>query len=302
MSNAVGLLGLGRIGHPIAVNMIRSGASVVGYRRSDATEFISAGGKIVGSAAEVARAARVIIECLPSVDAFEECISGPNGVVRTASSETIVLALGSYPPEVKRAQAAQLAAQGGTLLDGEVSGTPAMTEARQAVVFLSGDRTAAEAVRPVVAGFTDHCFYLGGFGNASTMKLIANHLVAVNNLAVAEAMALGIRAGLDPHQMVEVLGPSAGGSTMFTLRAPMMADRVFEPAPGPIDTLKKYLPMILDMSRQAGAAVPLMETASRLYDKAVAAGRGAQDIAAMMEVLEEEEPAGGGLRAPETPV
>lgn len=110
-----------------------------------------------------------------------------------------------------------------------------------------------ERCKPVLEAITAYHFHLGEIGSAVAMKLIANTLVAIHTLAAAEAMNLGARAGFNPHRVAEVIKQGAGNSAMFTIRAPMMAARSFSPAPGPFNTLHKYLQMGADMARELGA-------------------------------------------------
>ena len=130
----------------------------------------------------------------------------------------------------KQRQIAPLAAKGAVFLDGEVSGTPGMVAARKAVIYLAGDEAAAKKAERVVGGFADSCLYFGKFGAASRVKLVNNLLVAINIAATAEAMALGLKAGVDVDLMIKAIATGSGGSTQFAIRAPWMAQRRFLPA------------------------------------------------------------------------
>ena len=282
----VGLIGIGLIGLSVARNLIDRGFDVIGYRRTNIEQFLALGGCAARNCSEVIEQADIVLELLPSVEAFESVFEGPDSVVDLIRPGQIVASLSTYPIEVKQRQAERMRQRGAVLLDCEISGTPVMVSRRQAVVFLSGDEDAARRCEPVIRGFADKSFYLGAFGRASKMKLVANHLVALNNLAAAEAMLLGARSGLDPKLIVEVIGASAGGSTMFSVRAPMMAERRFSPAPGPLNTLEKYIDLVEAQARITGTATPLMDTAIACYREALVGGRGEEDIAVMYEVLE----------------
>jgi 3-hydroxyisobutyrate dehydrogenase len=140
----------------------------------------------------------------------------------------------------------------------------------------------------LLEAITAHHFHLGEIGSAVAMKLIANTLVAVHTLAAAEAMNLGARAGFNPHRVAEVIRQGAGSSTMFAIRAPMMAARSFSPAPGPFNTLHKYLLMGADMARDLGCATPLFSAAAPYFERALEGGMGEEDIAAVIKLLEAE--------------
>jgi 3-hydroxyisobutyrate dehydrogenase-like beta-hydroxyacid dehydrogenase len=286
MATKVGIIGIGNIGLPVAQNLLKAGFEVIGFSLDNMDKFAAAGGKAAGSAREVAQAVEIIVDCLPKEKVFEAVMTGKDGIADVMRPGQIVASLSTYPLQVKTRQRDALAKRGILLLDCEISGTPPMVAQRKGVVFISGDKAAADKCMPVFNGFADLAFHLGEFGTASKMKIVANHLVAVNNLAVAEALALGTKAGLDPETIIKVVGPGAGGSAMFNIRAPMMASRKFTPAPGPLNTLEKYIHLVQELAQQVGCVTPLMDTAAKYYEQAISSGRGEQDIAAMFEVIE----------------
>ena len=155
--NTVGLIGIGKIGLPVADNLIKSGYRVVGYRRSSLDEFAKIGGVPARSAADVGAQADVVLTCLPSTEALDDVVHGAGGLIHSARPGQIVAELGSHPVPDKKRQIALLAGRGVTFIDGEVSGTPGMVAARKAVVYLAGDAQACKKLETVVAGFTDSC-------------------------------------------------------------------------------------------------------------------------------------------------
>ena len=281
----VGLVGVGKIGLPIGENLIKSGYRVVGYRRSSLAEFEKVGGIAGRSAADVGAQADVVFTCLPSSQALEEVVQGPNGLVESARRGQIVVELGSHPVTDKERHVAVLAAKGASFLDGEVSGTPGMVSARKAVVYLAGDKEARAKVERFVGGFADSCLYFGPFGAASRVKLVNNLLVAVNIAATAEAMALGLKAGVDVDLMIKAIATGSGGSTQFGIRAPWMAQRRFLPAQGTAPALQHYFDMIGEFADSMGVATPMLDRAVELYDKFMDMGLGEKDVAAMVDVI-----------------
>ena len=215
----VGVVGVGKIGMPISMNLIKSGYRVVGYRRSSLEEFEKIGGVPARSAAEVGAQADIVFSCLPSDEALEEVVQGHDGLVQSARPGQIVVELGSYPVPVKARQIAPLAEKGAFFIDGEVAGTPGMVSARKGVVYLAGDAEACKKLESVVAGFADSCIYFGPFGAASRVKLINNLLVSIHIAATAEAMALGLKAGVDVSLLIKAIATGSGGSTQFGIRA-----------------------------------------------------------------------------------
>jgi 3-hydroxyisobutyrate dehydrogenase len=270
---------------PIAENLIKSGRRVIGFRRSSLAEFEKIGGVPASSAADVGAQADIVLSCLPSTEALDDVVHGPRGLVHSARPGQIVVELGSHPVPDKKRQIEPLAQKGAIFIDGEVSGTPGMVSAKKGVVYLAGDAAACKKVESVVAGFADSCLYFGEFGAASRVKLVNNLLVAINIAATAEAMALGLKAGVDVPLMIKAIATGSGGSTQFGIRAPWMAERRFKPMQGSVPSLQHYFGMIDDFAKSVGVATPLLDRVAPLYDRFVAMGLGDNDVAAMIDVL-----------------
>ena len=281
----IGFIGLGKIGMPISENLIRSGRRVVGYRRSSLTEFEKIGGVPARSSADVGAQADIVFSCLPSTEALDDVIQGPHGLVHTARPGQIVVELGSHPVADKERQIALLARKGATFIDGEVSGTPGMVTAKKGVIYLAGDAAACKKLEGVVASFADSCLYFGEFGAASRVKLINNLLVAIHIAATAEAMALGLKIGVDVPLMIKAIATGSGGSTQFGIRAPWMAERRFLPAQGTVPALRHYFGLIGDFADSVGVATPMLDCAAALYDRFVGMGYGEFDGAKMVDVI-----------------
>jgi 3-hydroxyisobutyrate dehydrogenase-like beta-hydroxyacid dehydrogenase len=283
--NTVGLVGIGKIGLPLAENLIKNGYRVVGYRRSSLAAFEKVGGVPARSAAEVGAEADIVLTCLPSTEALDDVMHGSHGLIHSARSGQIVAELGSHPVPDKKRQIALLAKKGAIFVDGEVSGTPGMVTARKAVIYLAGDAAACKRLEPVIAAITDSCLYFGEFGAASRVKLVNNLLVAINIAATAEAMALGMKAGVDVPLMIKAIANGSGGSTQFAIRAPWMAERRFHPVQGSAGTLAHYFDMIADFADSVGVATPLLDCVVPLYRRCVEMGLGDKDVAAMVDVI-----------------
>jgi 3-hydroxyisobutyrate dehydrogenase len=281
----VGFIGVGKIGLPISHNLIKSGYRVLGFRRSSMAEFQSIGGIPARSPADVGAQADIVFSCLPSSEALEEVMQGPDGLVHAARPGQIIVELGSHPVPDKARQIDPLAAKGAVFMDGEVSGTPGMVADRKAVIYLAGDPEARKTVERVVQGFADSCLYFGTFGAASKVKLVNNLLVALHIAATAEAMALGLKAGVDVDLMIKAVASGSGGSTQFAIRAPWMAQRRFFPAQGTAPTLMHYFDMIGDLADSLGVATPLLDCAGGLYHRFMEMGLGDHDVAAMVDVI-----------------
>lgn len=282
----VGILGLGKIGRAAGENLLKEGYPVLAARRPSTEDFPKVGGQLVGNAAELARASDLLITCLPTVESMHEAFLGPQGLAKGAHDRLTVLEMGTFPATLKSELAAALRPKGATMLDAPISGTPSMVANKVGVLFVSGDQALAERWSEVFNAFAPKNFYVGEFGCGMAIKLVTNFLVGANSLAVAEAFAFGIKAGLDPELMIRVIGPSAGGSRVFDFRAPMIAQRKFKPAPGPAHILWKDLQFIRDESERHGLAAPVLNAQLEWFGKMIAQGKENDEVAAVFELLE----------------
>ena len=281
----VGFVGIGKIGLPICENLIKSGYRVLGYRRGSLAELEKIGGVAARSPAEIGAQVEIVFSCLPSSQALDEVVQGANGLIQSARSGQIIIELGSHPVPDKERHVAPLAAKGARFLDGEVSGTPGMVSARKAVIYLAGDKDACAKAERYVQGFADSCLYFGPFCAASRVKLVNNLLVAIHIAATAEAMALGLKAGVDVELMIKAIAGGSGGSTQFGIRAPWMAERRFLPQQGSSAGLAHYLDTAKDLAADAGIATDLLDCVIDIFARAVPA-IGERDVAAIIEFFE----------------
>lgn len=284
----IGMIGIGQLGLPIAINLMRAGYRVVGFRRTDREAFVQAGGVPLDSPAQVARQADVLLLCLPGQEAQEAVLGGKDGVLDALEPGKILIELGTYTREYKQRQALRVQQVGARMLEAEVSGSPPMVAERRAALYIGGDEALFEECKPVLDAITAHQFHLGEIGSAVAMKLIANTLVAIHTLAAAEAMNMGVRAGFNPHRVAEVIRQGGGNSAMFTIRAPLMAARAFTPALGSFSTLEKYLRLGAEMGRELDCATPLFSAAAPYFLRALEGGMGEEDISAVIKLLEAE--------------
>ena len=284
MDKTVGIVGLGIMGGAIARNLIERGWHVVGFDTDPAkcAELAEAGVAIVESVAHVARNTAVIMTSLPTPAAVE---SVAQAIADSGQPQRIVIELSTLTLADKLRFEAILKATGHIPLDCPLSGTGAQARMRDLIVYASGDSAAIARCGELFADFSKQSADLGVFGNGSRMKFVANHLVAIHNVATAEAMVLAERAGLDPKMVVELVGPGAGGSRMFQMRAPMMVEGVYEPATMKVSTWKKDMAIIAEFADDVGCVTPLFTLTQPVYTEAMAMGLGDQDTASVFEVL-----------------
>jgi 3-hydroxyisobutyrate dehydrogenase-like beta-hydroxyacid dehydrogenase len=203
------------------------------------------------------------------------------GVEPRVVAETSTLAL-----EDKLAFERTLSAAGHVALDCPLSGTGAQAETRDLAVYASGDTAAIARAMPAFADFAREAHDLGRFGNGTRMKLVANLLVAIHNVASAEAMVLGAKAGLDPDQIVKLVAMGAGNSRIFELRAPMMAADRYEPPTMKVSIWQKDMDVIGRFAAELGVETPLFSASAPIYTAAIEAGLGGLDTAAVCRVIE----------------
>ncbi|HEV7874019.1 MAG TPA: NAD(P)-dependent oxidoreductase [Enterovirga sp.] len=285
MNGTVGLVGLGIMGGAIARNLAAAGWDVVGFDLSpERREAASASGvKLAPDVADLADRAPVIITSLPSPKAVIETAKAiaAAGVERRIVAEASTLAL-----DDKLEFARILSAAGHAALDCPLSGTGAQAQTKDLIVYASGDSGAIASLMPLFGDFSRQAHDLGSFGNGTRMKLVANLLVAIHNVASAEAMVLGMKAGLDPDQIVKLVGAGAGSSRIFELRAPMMAADVYEPATMKVDVWQKDMAIIGKFAAELGVATPLFSASGAVYEEAVEQGLGPLDTAGVCRVIE----------------
>jgi L-threonate 2-dehydrogenase len=284
-SAKVGIVGAGIMGGAIGRNLARAGVPVAAFdiRPERLAELAQGGVAAAASAADAARGAGLVLTSLPSVAALEATVEA---LLAANLSGLVVAELSTLPIPDKERCRDRLAAGGIVLLDCPLSGTGAQAATRDLAVYASGERRAFEQAEPVFGNFARVCHYLGAFGNGSRMKFVANLLVAVHNVASAEAMVLGMKAGLDPDQIVKVIGSGAGTSRVFELRAPLMAKSAYEPPTMKIDVWQKDMAIIAAFARSLGVPTPTFAATGPVYDEAQRGGLGSQDTAAVCKLLE----------------
>lgn len=285
---AVGVVGLGNMGLPMAGHLISAGFTVRGYDvRGEAAEaFAAAGGVAAVGPADMADGALAVITSLPSVAALREVVNGDHGLVAGASDGLIVIETSTLPAGVKEEARQALAERGTILLDCPLSGTASQMQKRDIAVYASGDQAAIARIRPVLAAFSRVQYEVGAFGNGMHMKLIANLLVTVHHTAAAEALLLASRAGLDPALALQALSDGAGNSRMLEVRGPMMIAGDFSHANMRLEYYQKDIDLISDLARTARCPLPLFSAAAQLHLAALAQGRLGEDPACVYAVLE----------------
>jgi L-threonate 2-dehydrogenase len=283
---AVGVVGLGIMGGAYARNLVAAGWRVVGFDIDPARcrEATRAGVEVVKDAKAVAAEVPVIITSLPSPKALATTV---DAIIASGAGKRILVEAGTFTLEDKTKAAEAMQAAGHIALDCPVSGTGAQAQVGDIVVYASGDSKTISGLRPMFAAFSRGLYDLGEFGNGSRMKYVANLLVAIHNVASAEAMVLGMKAGLKPEVIHDLVIAGAGTSRVFELRAPMMVRNNYDEATMKIAIWQKDMAVIGEYAAKNGCPTPLFSATLPIYAAAMSTGHGAQDTAAVCAVLED---------------
>ena len=285
MKQTVGVVGLGIMGGAYARNLLSKGFEVVGYDvEADRRQaLVALGLQPATSPRDVARQCDCVVTSLPSPAAFHAVMTGPGGLVE--AGRDVVVADTSTLALSDKEQA--LAAAGVTLLDCPVSGTGTQAAKGDLVFFASGEKAAYERLRPALLAMGRVAHHLGAFGNGSRMKYVANLLVAIHNVSTAEAMAFGMKAGIAPETIYDVLCGSAATSRIFEVRGPMMVRNTYdENVSATFLTMSKDLSVIGQYAQSIDCPTPLFSLASNIHAAAVAQGMEMSDTAAVCTVME----------------
>ena len=280
----VGLMGLGIMGMAYAANLRRAGAEVWGYDPQDTARAAleALGGRGCVSAGEVAQGADLILMALPSVSALEAVLAD---ILPHLGKDHLLAEMSTLPLPAKEAARTQCASRGAVLMDCPVSGTGAQAQTADLVVFASGAAADLARLNPIFATLARDIRHVGPFGAGMKLKLVANLLVTIHNLAAAEALLMAEKSGLDLNMVFDAIRSGAGNSRMFEVRGPMMIAGQYTPATMKMDVYQKDLALIMDHARDLDIPVPLMSASLPVYAAALTQGRDKEDTAALFAVL-----------------
>ncbi len=251
----IGMIGLGIMGSAMAANIVRAAYKVIGYDVDAARvrDHVRAGGIAGHSGADVGRRSDVVICSLPSASALAQVAAELAG----SGGADVVVETSTLPLAVKEEARSRLAHAGVTLLDCPLSGTGSQAKVRDIVVYASGPRDRYQQAAPIMDAFARGHYYVGPFGAGSKTKFVANLLVAIHNVAAAEALVLAMKAGLDPALTLKVIADGGGSSRMLQVRGPMMVRGDYSEPTMKLDVWQKDMTVIADFARQVGCPTPL---------------------------------------------
>lgn len=292
MKPIIGIVGLGIMGSAMAEALIGGGYRVVGYdvKAKPRKLLKSAGGRCLSSCAAVASSADILITSLPSVAALDDVFGkiAPVCAKRRKSLPRLIVIETSTLPIVDKERAMQrLKRDCVTVLDCPISGTARRIKEGGWTIFVSGRKAACRSVSAIFGVFTRNAPYVGAFGNGSKMKFIANHLVAIYNVAVGESLTFARKMGLDPQQVWNLFATSpVVGTGVFKLRGKFMVERKYLPATMKVEVWQKDMQVIGDMAKSVDCPTPLFTACVPIYSAAMAQGLSQHDTASVCEVLD----------------
>ncbi|MEL7632015.1 MULTISPECIES: NAD(P)-dependent oxidoreductase [Sporomusa] len=284
----LGFIGLGAMGSKMLANVIKAGHSVtvfdIGQAAVDAA--VALGAKKAANAAETARGKEIVLLSLPNSAIVESTVLGPGGILEGAEQGLLIVDLSSITPQSIQKIAGIAKAKGVSIIDAPVSGGTAGAQMATLSIMVGGEQADFERALPVLQSIGSKIDHVGAIGAGDTVKLVNNLLLGVNMVAVAEALCLGVKAGIKPEVLYQIISNSSGNSYALTAKyKKFIAAGNFEPG-FMIDLQYKDLQLAVDTAK--GLKVPLVlgNIAQQAYEIARASGLGAEDISAVIKLGE----------------
>lgn len=286
-STTVGFIGLGAMGQPMALNVVKAGIPLVVYdvapERYGPLE--AAGAYRVSSPASAAQAASIIISMVDTKAQNDAVIFGEGGIAETARAGDLVIIMSTIDPQSSRDFRDRLGERGILLIDAPVTGMIEGAKTGRLNAYVGGTPEAAERARPVLEAMTQEILHVGDVGQGSTLKLINNMLAQANRVLVVEAMVLAAKAGIDPQLLIDTVSKSTGNSVIFQHAAPRLLSRDFSGIR--MDITIKDLETETQIGKSLGVPLFMANVAQQVYMMAKAAGYGDEDPAAIVKVYEQ---------------
>jgi 3-hydroxyisobutyrate dehydrogenase-like beta-hydroxyacid dehydrogenase len=284
----VGFIGIGAMGMPMSQHILQAGFPLTVYDRFPAqTEpFAALGVPVATSCAEVARRSDVVITMIGQVADELEVVLGAGGVLEGAHPGLTLIDSSTVGIAASKKMAEAARARGVAFLDATVSGSVGPAKEGKLAFMVGGDRAALDAVQPVLLAMGDRVFHVGPNGAGSAMKVIVNLMIGMTVLTVAETLTLGQKAGLDTHQMLEILGQTAVSSPHLKNKGKAMVERQFEPAFA-LKYMQKDFDLIMEAAHDLKTPLFTSAVAHQVYTAANVAGYGELDYAAVIRFLQD---------------
>lgn len=253
----LGFIGIGFMGKPIARRLLEAGFKLTAYDRdhTKAAELIQYGGAVAQSISEIASNCNVVLSCLPSDEAVLEIYRGPDGVVAQARPGSVVIDMSTVSPETSQELSRLGQARGIEFLDVTMSGSTPTAEAGLLTLFGGGNKERFDSAESIFRVIAKKYFYLGPSGSGATMKLVVNTLLGIGMQAIAEAVALGEKAGLERNRLLEVLSQTAVVAPAHVGKLERAKNSDYTPQ-FPLRLMNKDFGLILGLAAAVGARMP----------------------------------------------
>jgi 3-hydroxyisobutyrate dehydrogenase len=296
--NKLGFIGIGYMGRPIARRLLESGFKLAAYDRgrSKAEELVRYGGIVAESVAGLSSSCDVILTCLPSDEAVLSVHSGPQGTFANAKPGSLIIDMSTVNPKTSLELSRLGSERGVEVLDVTISGSTPAAEQGALVLFGGGDLAFFSSAESIFRAIARKYFYLGSSGSGAIMKLVVNSLLGIGMQAIAEAVALGEKAGLDRNRLLDVLSQTAvvAPAHVGKLQKAMVGD--YSPQ-FPLRLMNKDFGLILDLAAAVGAAMPATRVALEVNAAESAQGQ-EQDFSAVILEMEKRAHLGFGDTGP----
>jgi 3-hydroxyisobutyrate dehydrogenase-like beta-hydroxyacid dehydrogenase len=285
----VGIAGLGRMGHPIAANILGAGFPTVVWNRTrdKAADLLERGAIWAENPSAMTRTADIVLSSLADPAAVDSVYFGADGLLDRVRAGAVLVDLSTGSPTLARRIAAAARERGAAFLDAPVAGSIKAATDGQLGIMVGGDRAAFERCEAVFTAIGKAAFYLGESGNGATMKLVSNAILATMVQALAEGVALGEKAGLDPADIFAVLGTSSAAAPVVAAKAATVTERAYLPAAFTLALMQKDLWLVLGLANELQVPMPATAIAHDMVLAANATGKSELDFSAVALLMEE---------------
>ena len=286
MAVTVGFIGVGNMGNPMAANVLKGGFPFTVYDKNPKAmeNLVQAGAKAAKAAADVVDASEIVLTCLPASPDVEALYLEPGGLIERARPGMILIDLSSVLPSTPRKLEPAAKKRGVHFLEAPVSGGTAGAKAATLAIMVGGDAQVLETAKPVLKCIGPNIFSVGPVGAGNTVKAINNMMACVNSIAMMEGLTLGLKAGLDPMVIYEVVKASSGGSKALERIPTAIVPRKFEPG-FKVFLMNKDLETFNTIAKELHVPVSFSSVAQRYQQAALAAGLGDMDTSVVFKLV-----------------
>jgi len=296
----LGFIGLGKLGRPMALRLLRAGHPLVVHNRSREVVdvFAQLGATPAWSPREVAEQSDIVFTALVLPSTVESVYLGDDGLIAAARADLICIDHSTIGPQSSRRIAGAMVTRGVDVLDAPVSGGPKAADDGALAIMVGGSRRAFERVQPLLASLGRHVQYCGPSGAGATVKLVNQVLVFVNSVAVAEALVFAERLGVEPALIVDLLKGGLGASAMLARNGPRVVDENYAPG-AKVELVVKDAGLIRELCDSLQLELPVFFRAKQTFEAAFDQRLGSEDLAAVVKVVREAQHARSGHVQPE---